>query len=151
MSRGSWAKRNEWDDKNSYFFGINAAYFDSSGDAKYIPLVGSVSEGSSPTGQTTQFIPPGSGRLISLSTYCASATAPGSTVILINQNGGPGEIGRKTITIASQTVETHTFKDELTSGTFEWDINDGTSLALQLNPTNGHDNMNVFALFEIYK
>ena len=151
MSRGSWAKRNEWEDKNSYFFGINASYFNATSDAKYLPLVGSTIESSTSTSFLAQFTPPNSGRLVLISTYSANGTAPGSTIIKLTQNGGPGDIGVKTITMASQTKETFTFRDELTSGTFEWDINDGTSLAISLNPTNAHDTMNVFILFEIYK
>ena len=150
MSRGSWAKRNEWDDRNSYLFGINASYFRADAASVYIPVAGSIAENPDPASAVTQFIPGGSGRLVSLTTYCASGTAPGSTVIKLNQMG-PGELGAKTISIASQTIENFTFRDELTSGTFEWDINDGTSLGIQFNPTNNHDNMNVFALFEIYR
>jgi len=151
MARGSWAKRGQWDDRNSYFFGINASYFNSGTSGKFIPLVGSISEGSSQTDANSQFIPPNSGRLVSLSIYSSNATAPGSTTIAIRGNGGPNTFGTKVITIPSQTLETFNFKDELASGTFEWDINDLTSVVISLSPTNAHDNMNVFVLFEIYK
>jgi len=151
MSRGSWAKRNEWEDKNSYFFGINASYFSSGAGLVYFPLVGSILEGFTAQASDVQFIPPGSGRLLSISTYSSNGTAPGTTIVRLIQNGGPSVIGQKSINISSQTVETSTFKDELTSGTFEWNINDGTSLAISIDPTNTHDNMNVFVLFEIYK
>jgi len=151
MSRGSWAKRNEWDDKNSYFFGINASYFSSNTTAEYIPLVGSIGESADSTNVLVQFIPPGSGRLLSLTTYSSNSSAPGSTVVSLTQNGGAGDIGSKTITISSQTVESFDFKDDLTSGTMEWDINDGSSLAIKLDPTLALNTCNVFALFEIYK
>ena len=114
-------------------------------------MAGSTSENASPTNANTQFVPDGSGRLVLIVTHSANGTAPGSSIISLTQNGGPGDIGAKTIIMASQTKETFTFRDELTSGTFEWDINDGTSLALSINPTNAHDDMNVFVLFEIYK
>ena len=151
MSRGSWAKRNEWEDKNSYFFGINAAFFSSVSTAVYIPLVGRVSESTSPVNADTQYIPPSNGRLKSLSIYSSNGTAPGDTVVTLTHNGGAGDIGQKLINIPSQTLTTFTFRDELTSGIFEWDISNGTSLAVELDPANNYDTMQVFVLFEIYK
>lgn len=150
MSRGSWANRNDWGDRNSYMFGVNSSYFTTSLAAKYIPLAGSTSEGSASTDVQVQFSPGNSGRLVSLSIYSSASTAPGDTTALIKQNGSSIVLGRKQIEIPSQTLTTFNFRDELTSGTFEWNINTGTSIAIQLNPLNQPDTMNVFLLFEIY-
>jgi len=150
MSRGSWANRNEWDDKNPYFFGINASYFRNGSSAVYIPVLGSASESSDPSDIDVQFIPDGSGRLVSLTIYSTNAVAPDVTTIKLNQIG-VGELGLKNVTLLSQTVQTFTFKDELTSGTFEWDINDGTSIGISVEPDSAPDDVNAFILFEIYR
>jgi len=151
MLREPWADRGKWEDRNSYIFSINTRYFASSNSPFYMPLAGTDVESSSSTSPNVQFIPPNSGRLVSLAINSNAASAPGSTVVVLTHNGGPGEIGRKTITIGQDVLALHDFTENLTSGTMEWDINDGTSLAIQLNPTNTPDSLNIFVKFEIYK
>jgi hypothetical protein len=143
-----WSNR-RWEDKSTYLFPLNQNMFHSGTAEIFIPLVGNSGESASSTGGNVQFIPPNNGRLLSITCRSSNSTAPGGTFIKLYQNGGPGEIGRKFVSIQSETVQTFDFTSGLVSGTNEWNVDDGSSLAISIDTTNTPDDFGFYVLFEI--
>ena len=145
MSRGSWAKRNEWEDKESYIFPIIGAYSTTSAAKKYLPLVGNNSELSFSLSRS-KFLPSNSGRLLLLSFYTDAAVNPGSTEFALYDNNKSAEIASITIDVVSDTVYVLDFKNPDT-GNNEFD---GVgSMAISVDPDLSLDNQFFTALFEI--